>query len=314
MENKMKKGWKTLLLSLFVIACLGATTACGGSDNTSGNSNSNSSTVSGSNGDSSESSGGEQQITVDKPQNLHIKNGKLQWDPVGGCDGYAYSYDGETYTDTTKESCDLSFATVGECTVYVKAKKYEVYSQAATFAYKVERLATPVVTIDGVGNEAKFVWATVENAKGYQISLDNGETWSSWTEMEYVPYTENSGAVGSYSVLVKALGGTLVAATETTVTTVYADSLPSQAVDTIDILDAPVLEIEDGVITFNTMGNSYTYDLLIDDELAVENIVSGTNVYDEIVTSTGDYNLKISVKKNGVALDIFRTVLFHRDF
>ena len=215
----MKKSLKTLLISLLAIGCIGAFTACNGGSTGNGSSNG---------GGTSDSTGGneqEQPITVEKPQNLRIKNGKLQWDPVGGCEGYAYSYDGETYTETTKESCNLSFDTVGDCVVYVKAKKYETYSDAATFAYKVVNLSTPVVTIEGSGNEAKFVWAEVENAKGYKISEDGGETWRNWSETEYSPYVENSGEIGSYSLLVKAVGGTIVDATETTVLTVYADSL-----------------------------------------------------------------------------------------
>lgn len=140
-------------------------------------------------------------VTLDSPV-LTQNSSTIEWEDVAKASGYQVSLNGGNWA--AAENYDISsLAEEGIYTISVRAlgsvETGTIYldSLAATYTITVVRLEAPSLTLNGTTVE----WDEDENASGYRVSVDDGNTWTPATDSyDASALTENA------TVSVQALG------------------------------------------------------------------------------------------------------------
>ncbi len=239
--------------------------------------------------------------TLAAPTGLALKDGRLTWNKVEGAKTYTVKVGEKEYTtDLYAQDIYEAFTTVGEVEVSVVAVNGTVTSDKASMKVTAEKLPVPQVSVVTEGNKQYFSWPENENAVSYMISL-NGGAWRAQRTNEYTPVK-----AGDYTISVKYVG-------TANDNKAYITGDASAVSDKITISDRPVLTVNNatGVISFTTIENAASYDLYLDGELAKKNVESGLNLYDELVTATGEYTLEVyAVDADGETISVSQERVF----
>lgn len=139
------------------------------------------------------------------------------------------------------------------------------------------QLTAPVISLNGT----KVTWTAVENASGYEVTVNGGTP----VPVQATEYTLTETAVGSYKIVVKALGDGKN----------YLDSEPSNEV-TVTVteqqqaLAAPVIAADGTEITWSAIEHATGYEVYVDGELKA---TQEELVFTLSVEQVGDYQITV---------------------
>lgn len=237
------------------------------------------------------------------PSGLKIVKGVFSWNEVDN----AVSYDvylGNTKLETVEEtSFDLSstFTEEGEFVLGVIANPASdsstlTFSEKTELEITVHKLETPTVRVeedeDGV---SYFAWDAIENATGYEISLDNGKNFE---KLDSTVTSYHPEGLGLYQVQVKADG--LINGTEFYLTSEL--SALSEQIGSESKID------DKGHVSFIAVDGASKYDLYLNGTLAKENVSQKDGVdlvaaENPLITKTGVYSVSVkALKDDGTVL------------
>lgn len=211
---------------------------------------------------------------------LSVSGTQVSWEAVNNAIAYdVYVDDAETAVRVTSTVYDMSQAAVGSHTVKVMAIAGSAFyensalSEAATVTIDPAQLATPVVT----ANDNIFIWATIPNASGYEVFVD-GVSVGVQVETRY-ELVANEYRV--YKVAVKALSDNEeFVDSSVSVEVVYEHVKPT--------LSAPILSVENGVVSWLANANASQYKVFVNDEEVAT--VSQTSY---TLTEPGVYSVRV---------------------
>lgn len=214
-------------------------------------------------------------LAVPVPQ---VNGTQISWEPVENAFIYQVEFDGEISTQT-QTVYDFSDAAVGEHTFVVKAVagsplySDSEFSESLSVTVHPTQLATPHV----MANDNVFIWETVANASEYEVFVDGESVCiQSETRYELVP-TEYR----VYKVAVKALSGNEdFTDSEISAEAVYEHIKPT--------LSAPVLSVDNGVVSWISNANAAQYKVFNGEEL-VATVTENSYTF----TEYGVYNVSV---------------------
>lgn len=129
---------------------------------------------------------------------------------------------------TTGNSYTTSVATATRFYVNASRGGCNATTRVAVTAYIIPDVAAPLVTADSVGVHAvRFTWNAVPNATGYEVSADNGTTWTAPSSGT----TGTTHTIGNLqpkqqvTLLVRSLGGCQVRVSQVTAATTLSDAV-----------------------------------------------------------------------------------------
>ncbi|GGH66881.1 gliding motility-associated-like protein [Filimonas zeae] len=145
--------------------------------------------------------------------------------------GVVYTWYNQATNGTLLQTGNSFTTTVASATqFYVSASRSGCNTSArlAVTAYIIPDVAAPIVTADSVGTHAvRFSWNAVTNATGYQISTDNGTTWTN-PSSGVTGLTHTIGGLQpkqQVTLLVRSLGGCQLRVSQLTAATTLSDAV-----------------------------------------------------------------------------------------
>ena len=211
---------------------------------------------------------------------LSVNGTQVSWNAVANAIAYdVFVDDAETAVRVNGTSYDMSQASVGTHTVQVMAIAGSAFyensslSVAASVTIDPAQLATPIVTADG----NVFKWAAIPDASGYEVFV-NGVSVGVQTE---TGYELNATEYRVYKVTVKAISDSKdFTDSELSAEAIYEHVKPTLA--------APILSVDDGVVSWLANANASGYKVFANDELVAT--ISETSY---AFTEPGNYIVRV---------------------
>ena len=246
----------------------------------------------------SESSMPTKKTPLAAPSGLKIVKGVFSWNKVENAVFYDVNLGNTKLGSVEETSFDLSttFTDAGEFVLSVVANPADddptfTFSEKTELEITIHKLETPVVRVekdeDGV---SYFSWNAVENAVGYEISLDNGKTFE---KLDRTATSYHPKGLGFYQIQVKASG--LINGTE-----FYLSSELSALSERI----GSESKIDDaGHLSFVAIDGASKYDLYLNGALVKENVSQQDGVdlatkENPLITKTGVYSVSVKALKD----------------
>ncbi len=220
---------------------------------------------------------------------LTVDGAVVSWQSIADAEKYIVYVNGNA-TETTETSYSLENMKPGAYDIQVQTVKGDEKATSDIVTVKITAtLAAPEISLSG----NSVSWDAVENATGYEVFV-NGESRGTVSGTVYA-VLEN--AVGNYNITVKAVGNDIF----------FASGLSNEVVYTVNesapqpiSLDAPVISIEGGVLSWTAVTDATTYKIIVNGN---ESYKTSDTIFTLPVT-LGEGNYTIVVKASAPANDM----------
>jgi hypothetical protein len=227
---------------------------------------------------------------ISAPTNVVITDGVVSWTAVSEATGYTVVVGTTSYSVTTAsfdlKTLTLDYGTYMVHVITVKGDKVSLPSSTVEYVLQVTSLAAPtgVTLTDGV-----VTWNAVPNAASYVVKV--GTTTHPVTERTFNLSSLNL-AVGTYSVRVVAVSGTVQSPESTAVSFVKAEPEPTELAQPTNVV------LTGDVLTWNVVPNATSYVV----QVGTTNYTVTTTTFSlaTLTLAAGNYNVTVKAVRGSL--------------